>query len=584
MIILIDLDGTLTDTAHEKFKPYKDGKQQTVLSDIPLIQGAKEFIADIQAKGHKAIIISDSHPSYVNLIAKEIFQIPAVSLTDKPNVEKTLNFIQSNQELKELFSNKDNFIMVGDSWLDIELGRRLNVTTVLTQFYKATSIEERDGIGQDWKPIKMGATYYAKSFEDIARIIENPIKELLSLEAIFQNENSDNMVRFLYRNYNGNFTAFRCLARQDDGECDRFARADKYTQIDNPARSKEFISTLAQAVSNYLSRVEKFPKYQWDYLTYVSDKKTTSPPNKMKEIFELINSKFNKVKIFEWSEDVEGSLRKEPDYKTRRAYISKYLKTIEGIDLNGKSVIVIDDQFTSSATANEISLQLRNKGVKNILFVALFYLILPVHIRICPKCGQKMRISLRKSDGNKFYNCATPQYRGTGCGYKENIPILQQIPVETTTGNSSDLLYKKIIVGNYYFNIIHNLSNCYGYFIWKERMHITEDFIDGFNEDVLGDTLGLVQKDILPNEIFDNIEILDLYNLNISNLEPLYVCTKVKYINLADNDILPPANFVLNFPHLDEVRLSYCKNLSENYINSIKQLKPNIKIDVSKIP
>ena len=47
MIILIDLDGTLTDTAHEKFKPYKDGKQQTVLSDIPLIQGAKEFIADV---------------------------------------------------------------------------------------------------------------------------------------------------------------------------------------------------------------------------------------------------------------------------------------------------------------------------------------------------------------------------------------------------------------------------------------------------------------------------------------------------------------------------------------------------------
>jgi hypothetical protein len=49
MIILIDLDGTLTDTAHEKFKPFKDGKQQTVLSDI-------------QVKGHKPIIISDSHP------------------------------------------------------------------------------------------------------------------------------------------------------------------------------------------------------------------------------------------------------------------------------------------------------------------------------------------------------------------------------------------------------------------------------------------------------------------------------------------------------------------------------------------
>jgi uncharacterized HAD superfamily protein len=40
-IILIDLDGTLTDTAHEKFKPYKDGLEETDLSKIPLIPGAK---------------------------------------------------------------------------------------------------------------------------------------------------------------------------------------------------------------------------------------------------------------------------------------------------------------------------------------------------------------------------------------------------------------------------------------------------------------------------------------------------------------------------------------------------------------
>ena len=445
MILLIDLDGTLTDTAHEKFKPFKDGLSDFNISEIPIFPGAVQFIEEMN-KSHRVIIVSDSHPKYVNKIATQIFSLEiansnindglegtasqTVYLSDKPNTERTLELLDYYvtkwdphfPDIRHIHE-MDEFLMIGDSWLDIELGRRLNIKTVLTQFYKATSVEERDGIGQDWKPIKMGPTYYAKTFEVLKRIIQNPIKELLSLEAIFQNENSDNMVKFLYRNYNGDFTAFRCLARQDDGECDRFARADKYSQIDNPERSKEFISILAQAVSNYLTRVEKFPKYQWDYLTYVSDKKTTSPPNKMKEIFDLINSKINKVKIFEWSENVEGSLRKEPDYKTRRAFISKYLKTIEGIELNGKSVIVVDDQFTSSATANEISLQLRNKGVKNILFVALFYLILPVHIRICPKCGQKMRISIRKSDGNKFYNCATPQYRGTGCGYKENIAI-----------------------------------------------------------------------------------------------------------------------------------------------------------------
>jgi phosphoglycolate phosphatase-like HAD superfamily hydrolase len=422
MIILLDLDGTLTDTAHEKFKPFKDGKQQTVISDIPLILGAKEFIADIQAMGHMPIIISDSHPDYVNLIARDVFQITALSLTDKPNIEKTSNYIQSNQVLKDLFVNKDNFIMIGDSWLDIELGRRLNITTILTKFYIATSIEERDGIGQELKPIKMGATYYAKTFEDVKQIISNPKQNLLALEAIFQGEESDNMVRFITRYSNGNFIAFRCLARQEDGECDRFARADKYYQIDNPERSHEFISKLAQSVTKYLERVERYPQYKWDYLTYVSDKKTTTPANKMKEIFDLVNSSFNKIKLFEWSDDVEGSLRDQPNYQTRRDFISKYLKTIEGIDVENKSVIVIDDQFTSSATAHEISRQLRNRGAKNILFIALFYLILPVESKVCPRCGKLLKIKIKKVDGTKFYSCLMPKYRGDGCGYLENIP------------------------------------------------------------------------------------------------------------------------------------------------------------------
>lgn len=421
MIVLLDLDGTLTDTAHEQFKPYKDGLQETDLSIIPLIQGAKEFIETIKTKGHLPIIISDSHPKYVNKIAETIFNIPAVSLTDKPNIEKTLNYIQSSENLTNLFIDKDNFIMVGDSWLDIELGRRLNIRTVLTTFYKATSIEERDGIGQEWKPIKMGATYFAKTFDDVTNIIENPNKNLLALEAVFQGETSENMVRFLTRHNNGNFIAFRCLARQEDGECDRFARADKYYQIDNPERTVEFISLLAKSVTNYLNRVAKFPQYHWDYITYVSDKKTTTPPNKMKEIFDLVETRLEKVKLFEWSDNVTGSLRNQPNYQSRRDFISANLKTIQSIELQGRNIIVIDDQFTSSATANEISQQLRNKGVKNILFVSLFYLILPIESKNCPQCGKALKIKINKKNGNKFFSCLPPKFGGQGCGFIENI-------------------------------------------------------------------------------------------------------------------------------------------------------------------
>ena len=137
----------------------------------------------------------------------------------------------------------------------------------------------------------------------------------------------------------------------------------------------------------------------------------------MKEIFDLVNSSIPKVKLFEWRNDVEGSLRNRPDYKSRREFITKYLSTIEDIDLNDKSVIVIDDQFTSSATAYEIATQLKNKGVKNILFIALFYLILPIQSKFCPRCNNNMKITIRREDGAKFYCCNTK----AGCGLSERI-------------------------------------------------------------------------------------------------------------------------------------------------------------------
>lgn len=412
MVILIDLDGTLTNTAHPQFKRMKDGLDETVISVIPVFDGAIDFVNNQKTIGNQVVIVSDSHPKYVQKIATAIFGLEYIFLADKPNPDRTLEFINANPELQKLYKERDNFILIGDSFLDIELGRRLNIRTVQTKLYKASEIDERDGIGQDWKPLKMGPTYYAKTYSEINDIIKNPINNLLAIESAFQGSNSFKAVHFKdFKTQNG-FTAFRCLARQEDGECDKYARADKYYQIDNPNRSQEFLETLAKGVNSYMSNLESLTSFHWDYLTYVSDKKTTSPPNKMKEIFDLVDSKISKIKLFEWSDDVEGSLRNRPDYTSRRAFISKYLTTKTGFELKDKNLIIIDDQFTSSATAYEIVTQLKNRGAKNILFLALFYLILPIHSKKCPRCDSEMRISIRKDDGVKFYNCP---YK-TGCG------------------------------------------------------------------------------------------------------------------------------------------------------------------------
>lgn len=412
MIILIDLDGTLTNTAHPQFKRMKDGLDDFFIPTIPVFEGAVEFVNYQKNLGNKVIIVSDSHPKYVSKIASEIFNIDYVYLADKPNPERTLEYINSVPYLANFFVDRDNFILVGDSFLDIELGRRLNIRTVFTEFYVASEIEERDGIGQSWKPLKMGPAYYAKTYDDINKIVANPHQNLLTIESAFQNENSIKAVPFKFIKYQNGFTAFRCLARQEDGECDIYARADKYYQIDNPNRTDDFLKTLALGINNYLKAVEDLKQFSWDFISYVSDKKTTTPPNKMKEIFDLVECSISKVKLFEWHEDVEGSLRSRPDYTSRRAFINKYLYTIDELDLKNKSIIIIDDQFTSSATAYEIATQLRNRGAKNILFIALFYLILPIHSKVCPRCNSNMRISIRKEDGVKFYNC---QYN-TGCG------------------------------------------------------------------------------------------------------------------------------------------------------------------------
>ena len=412
MVLLVDLDGTLTNTAHPQFKKMKDGLEDTIISLIPVFPGAIDFINHQKNLGNQIIIASDSHPKYVNKIATEIFNTDFIFLADKPNPERTLEYINTDENLKNLFIDRDNFILIGDSFLDIELGRRLNIRTIFTEFYVASEIEERDGIGQGWKPLKMGPTYYAKSYNDISTIVANPLENLLAIESAFQDKNSNKAVPFKFVKYQNGFTAFRCLARQEDGECDSYGRADKYYQIDNPNRSSDFLKTLATGINNYINAIENQKQFSWDYLTYVSDKKTTTPPNKMKEIFDLVESTIPKVKLFEWRDDVEGSLRNRPDYASRRAFINKYLFTSDNFDFKDKSIIIIDDQFTSSATAYEIATQLRNKGAKNILFIALFYLILPIHAKTCPRCNSNMRISIRKGDGAKFYNCPY----NSGCG------------------------------------------------------------------------------------------------------------------------------------------------------------------------
>ena len=158
----------------------------------------------------------------------------------------------------------------------------------------------------------------------------------------------------------------------------------------------------------------------------------------MKEIFDLVDTDIEKVYLLKWADTVIGSLRNRNLYNERQAFLQQYLlvecptemvtdkfgSNIEQpLSLTGKNIIVLDDQLTTAATAWHVIRKLKEQGVRNVLFIAMFQMTLTVNNDVmCPRCGKPMLLKIRRSDGCRFYSCTPPQYRGEGCGYIINVP------------------------------------------------------------------------------------------------------------------------------------------------------------------
>lgn len=430
--LLIDLDGTLIDTADVTFKPMKDGQERVNLSQIKVFEGTENFLEETNDLGFKHIIVSDSHPKYVRQIVKEFFgNVPALSLADKPNTSKTLNFLQE----QNIDISSCECYVIGDSWLDIELGRGLRVPTVLTEFYTAETIENRDGIGDYKKNIKSGSTYCVKSYASLLEILRNPLQYLLCLEAGFRGIESYTGRRInSYKQKDGKRTLHMVLARQSQGECDQYCATEKYFEFNRTDRSRELLLAIRDAVTVYISWVLQRKSYSWNIFTYVPDKQTTQPANKMGELFNMISEQIRQrttdllcLNIFEWSEEINSSTRRQPTRAERYEFVSSNLNLRTEVDVKQKSVIILDDQYTTGATADALVEKLRARGAKDVLFVALFHLVTPVNSsKLCPIClrnglTKQLQVKINRTTGNKFYSCVLPRYGGDGCGYTENI-------------------------------------------------------------------------------------------------------------------------------------------------------------------
>ena len=399
--LLIDLDGTLTNTTSDEFKEIRDGEnRQFDPQQIPLIDGAVNFVQQAKALGHTVAIVSDSHPAYVRRMATDVFDVPCLWLTDKPNTERLRGFLQEMFDFPQS-ARAEDFLFIGDTELDIYTARRLKIPSVF--------------FGDEFE-LKLGATYYCKSYQDILGVLENPATHRFVLEdragqqtAVFLNE----------QNRNNGYTKFCSLARQHQGLCDESGALKRYHDFQSATRNAGFVGEIAGDVSRHLHDIVCAPadEFSWDYITCVPDKETTVPPRKMEEFLSAIDTPIPKAQIFAWSPDTDGSIREQGSTNNRLDFANNFLLVQTELSLNGKNVIVIDDNYTTGATANALSEKLLNEGVQNILFLCLFYLANDVAPeKYCPLCGKLLKFKYRRRDGRPFLSCTPFRYGGTGCG------------------------------------------------------------------------------------------------------------------------------------------------------------------------
>lgn len=430
--LLIDLDGTLVDTADPSFKIFKEGNTPPNFSKIKPFPDATHFIQTCQEAGYDIIIVSDSHPQYVKKVVNKLFgPLPYIFLADKPNPDKTLAFFAKHL----CHITPDNAVLIGDSWLDIELGRALGIPTILTAFYQLSKLDPLEGLGNYQKNINSGPTYFAYSYRHIQQILKQRNASLPSLEAYFYDQTlSHHAINLKHSQFqadynpNGELTAFRALARQLRGQTDAYDCSSKYAEFLNSNTSKSITETLSIPIADYLQHVIQKSKIHWDYLIHVPDKPYTQPTQKMKNLAQAVIQKLaeqglvlESPALLTWNEGLTSSVRQISKRNERYAFVETHLCLTQS-GLAHKNIIILDDQFTTGATATTIVKKLREKQAGHILFIALWHYASCVpESKICPECKKPMKFKVRKKDGKKFFSCQPPKYKGKGCGYAENI-------------------------------------------------------------------------------------------------------------------------------------------------------------------
>ncbi|GEM_PF-3287654 len=202
--------------------------------------------------------------------------------------------------------------------------------------------------------------------------------------------------------------------------------------VDSKQHPERHLAAFAKIMKAGIETVVK----DYDFITCVPPK-PSQPINRAKMILEhisLFDDKFDKAKL---APNILKCIRDHTPQKSLHGYADrrenvKGAYVVDG-DVKDKTIVLIDDIFTTGAILCEITNILLRAGCKRVYPLAIAFTVKSKVINgtaelICDKCGGKLGRRINPADGDIFWGCS--EYKKSKCKktlrFEEGVDLLNQ--------------------------------------------------------------------------------------------------------------------------------------------------------------
>lgn len=439
--LIFDLDDTLVSTS--KVEEYRRTRNieglNANLDKTKVYNPVPKMLNDIKEKNIPIALVTNSPRWYATAVLQyhgmfDVFDV-LICYDDvgAGGVKPSPAGINLAMERLGVSANQ-NVIYVGDAESDYIAAYKAKITPVAPSWAKRSPIAQIPAAIINSEHL----VEYLDSFEEMALIADRTAK----LKAF---NFPKKQLNFIPLNANGELVPIRrdeikliAFGRYFSQNSTLTAQLHENHQLSKDIYAKELSETYVMPgyyIDLMLRVVYRLPQYVFDDSAAIFDIVTVIPAKKGKN--SRLENMLNRIKarsetgsefipdLFEFSPDAR-SLKTlgGVENRTHELQNSLHIKAKHVGELEGKTVLVLDDVTTTGSTFNHAFYLLDKAGVSYSFGACLAKTVsVKEEARTCPKCERLMHVRTNQKTGIHFYGCTGFSEQKNKCSYSESIVI-----------------------------------------------------------------------------------------------------------------------------------------------------------------